>query len=106
MTFGTRVQAARIREGLTQKALAGKLGASQHYISDIERNVKHPSEAMLRRLAAALDETPESLLYPVSPSGTHVPESGAVTMDELEELATAAGKILRVYAAARLRANS
>jgi len=101
MTLGKRVKDARTREKLTQKELAGKLGASQHYVSDIERDIKHPSEAMLRRIAAALDTTPEALLYTAPPDARPEP----LTPKELEELAEAAETILRIHARLQRKTN-
>lgn len=103
MSLGKRVKDARIRAGISQKALGTKLGASQHYVSDIERDVKHPSEAMLRRLAAALDTTPEILAYGPPPREYQEVDARTLTFGELSLLADGAEKILQAYAQARRR---
>jgi transcriptional regulator with XRE-family HTH domain len=52
--------------GISQAALAEKIGISTHYISQIERKNKFPSSDMLERIAAALEfDTPE--LFSVVP---------------------------------------
>ncbi|OGY84227.1 MAG: transcriptional regulator [Candidatus Kerfeldbacteria bacterium RIFCSPHIGHO2_12_FULL_48_17] len=44
----------RIRKGLTQKALAQKIGTKQSAISRLERGTYNPTVAFLRKLAKAL----------------------------------------------------
>lgn len=104
MTLGTRVREARVQSGISQKLLGAKLGASQHYVSDIERDVKHPSEAMLRKLAAALGTTPEELAYGPPPRERQATE--ALTPEELSLLAEGAEKILQACDQARRRLGS
>ena len=45
----------RLEQGLTQAALARKLGTKQSAISRLERGSHNPSLTFLRRLAKALD---------------------------------------------------
>lgn len=63
MTLGDDIKSARPASRPGQRELACKTGADRHYASDLERDAKRPSEAMPRKLAAALDETPEALPY-------------------------------------------
>jgi len=51
---GDRIAAARNARGLTQKALADKLGVPQSQISRIERNPDRTTVRTLRRIARAL----------------------------------------------------
>jgi hypothetical protein len=67
------VRALRIRKGLTQSELAQRGGVVDATISRIERGRLHPSTAVIRRLAAALEVSVESLVDGGSPP----PESTA-----------------------------
>ncbi len=46
---------ARMKKGLTQKALAGRIGTKQSVISRLESGRANPSMAFLQRLAQAFD---------------------------------------------------
>ena len=48
---------ARIRAGLTQTELSKKSGISQADISRLEKGVRNPSLALLKRLADAMNTT-------------------------------------------------
>lgn len=85
-SLGSRVRFARNGTGLSQKDFARKLGAGQHYLSDMERDVKHPSEKMLRKIAEASDVPVEWLAYgDLGLAGTR-PDGPAVTVQELDRL--------------------
>ena len=49
------LRGARKREGLTQKALAERLGVRQAHLSQMENNKRPIGKAMAKRLAAELD---------------------------------------------------
>lgn len=50
-----RLKVLRIQNGITQKQLAGSVGISQPYLSELERGRKdNPSVALLKRLASVL----------------------------------------------------
>ena len=61
MTFGERLWNARRHAGLTQFELAAKIGVSETVIAELEFAGRGPSLENLRRLAIALDITPDSL---------------------------------------------
>lgn len=77
MPFAARLQALRKQVGLSQRDLAGRVNIDFTYLSKIEtKNVKPPSEAVIRSLAHEL--------------------AAKLGMDEVElsdELITMAGKI-------------
>ena len=60
--IGQNLIAARLRQGLTQKALAQRCGIAQPNIAAFERGVRQPSLASLGVLAEALQEPLETLL--------------------------------------------
>lgn len=53
-TLGERILAARIGAGLTQSGLSEVSGIAQGHLSEIERGLKTPSLATLKRLRDAL----------------------------------------------------
>jgi DNA-binding XRE family transcriptional regulator len=66
--------AARARAGLTQEAVAGRMGTTKSAISRLESAGKHaPSVASLKRYAAAVGCTLKIELVPLLPSGEGVP---------------------------------
>ena len=56
------IKAARQREGLSQEALADRCGLHRTYIGAVERGERNITLQTLAKLAAALGETPQSLL--------------------------------------------
>jgi transcriptional regulator with XRE-family HTH domain len=64
--FRRNVKQRRIELGISQSALADRLGVDQGYISDIERGTRNPSLIRLAPLAEALDTTPSALISAVS----------------------------------------
>ncbi len=65
-TFGQKVRELRQAKGLNQRALAAKIGVNFTYVSRIENeNLDfglYPSEALIVRLAEALDADEDELL--------------------------------------------
>lgn len=55
------LKARRAESGLTQAALAEKVGTSGNYIAQIERAEKYPSPGMIDRIAQALEIDPADL---------------------------------------------
>ena len=53
--FGSRLQAIRVKRGLTQKMLARKVNKSTSAISSYESNVQMPPTDVLMSIAAALN---------------------------------------------------
>lgn len=66
MKFGERIRELRKAQGLGQRALADAVGISFTYVSKIENHQldfgDYPSEALIHRLADALDADEEELL--------------------------------------------
>ena len=60
--IGTKIYEMRIRRNLTQEELAEKIGSVPSYISNIERNNKCPSLALLTKIVKTLDTTYDYLL--------------------------------------------
>ncbi len=52
---GLAVRGARLKAGLTQKALAEEIGALPHHISEMEYGKRPISKKMSHKLAAVLD---------------------------------------------------
>ena len=66
MTFGKRVRRIRQEKGWTLRDLAGKVGVGFTYLSRVENERlnygDYPSDALIHRLADALDADEEELL--------------------------------------------
>ena len=66
MVFGERVRELRKAKGLTLRQLAPQVGVGFAYLSRVETGKQtygdYPSEALIRRLAVALDADEEDLL--------------------------------------------
>lgn len=62
--LGENVRRERLRQGLTQDALAAEAGMRRSYLSDLERGVRNPSVHALGRLALALKVEAADLLKP------------------------------------------
>jgi transcriptional regulator with XRE-family HTH domain len=60
--FGERLAAARKAAGLTQTQLAGRLSLSQQMIDYYERRAKNPTADFIRKAAAALNVSVDTLL--------------------------------------------
>jgi transcriptional regulator with XRE-family HTH domain len=63
--FGARLKAERIKQRLTQQALAAKAGTKQDYIAQIERGIRNPTLRTLLNILAALDISADQLIYGV-----------------------------------------
>lgn len=55
--FGVKVRAERLKQGLSQEALAEKAGVHRTYIGMIERAEKNITLINIERIAVALDVT-------------------------------------------------
>lgn len=66
MNFGERVRELRQRKAWTLRDLAGKVGVGSTYLSRVENERlnygDYPSDALIHRLAAALEADEEELL--------------------------------------------
>lgn len=67
MTFGERIRELRNAKGLTLRQLAPQIGVGYTYLSRVETGTMtcgdYPSEALIRRLADALDADEDELLF-------------------------------------------
>lgn len=63
--FATALRELRLRRGLTQAALADRLGSSEQYLSRLEAGKIAPGVDQVAKIAEALGVTPHDLL-PVS----------------------------------------
>ena len=52
---GEKLRALREKAGLSLRALAGRLGLSHVYLSDIEHNRRGISDVLLARIVAAIE---------------------------------------------------
>ena len=62
---GATVRALRDALGIAQGDLAMRIGVHPAYLSNIERGVKQPSPATVRRLADAMGVTVDAITYAV-----------------------------------------
>jgi transcriptional regulator with XRE-family HTH domain len=62
MAFHENLRILRLAKGLTQPTLAEKAGIEQSYLSKLENGRSMPSDEVLKRLADALESTPEELM--------------------------------------------
>lgn len=60
--LGKRIKELRVEAGLTQQALAQKLGVLQHTISSYEHNIKRPSLETLILMADIFNTSTDYLL--------------------------------------------
>lgn len=61
-SFGERIKELRIEKGLSQKALAEKLGCNQSMVSFWENGVNEPTESSIRKAALFFDVPSDYLL--------------------------------------------
>lgn len=62
--FQENLRARRLELGLTQAALAKRIGAQQPYVADLENGERNPTLATLAKLAKALKVPPDFFLSP------------------------------------------
>ena len=77
--LGTLVREARTAKGLTQAALADKVGGiTSSDVGKIERGEKEPAQEILKKMAKVLGVTQKSLLDAASgyKKGCHEPAQG------------------------------
>jgi transcriptional regulator with XRE-family HTH domain len=60
--FATNIRRLRAKKGLSQKALADKVGISVSYVSMLERGQRSPPLETIEKMARALGVPPSSLL--------------------------------------------
>lgn len=62
MSLGARLRELRLRQGLSQRALADVVGVGFPHVSKVEAGREAPSEDLLRKLAVELDADLDELL--------------------------------------------
>lgn len=60
--FGRRVRELRKERGLSQVALAAKVGIDRSYMGFLERGERNPSLDVITKIAESLGVTPDELL--------------------------------------------
>ena len=74
MNIGSAIKSIRKKLGIPQWDLAEKCGLSQTSLSQIENNIKRPSQKTITKLCIVL-EIPESIIYIVAMEDIDIPES-------------------------------
>ena len=90
MTTGERIKQARKKVGMTQAALADKLGISYVGVSQWENDLRNPKYETLKRIASVLQTTPENLMGVVfedAPSALRTDLTSGVCSSEAKEYA-------------------
>lgn len=75
-SFGALLQSARKARGLSQSALAEKLGVNATYISHLEHDRREPSVMLLRLMGRVLDVSPVVLFRPLAERPTKEDDRG------------------------------
>lgn len=74
--LGAHLRVRRVALGLTQDALATRLGISRTALGRLEHNIVEPTTGRLSALATALNTTPEALRDAGAASGADEPVGG------------------------------
>ena len=90
-TFGDRLAAAREQAGLTQAALAGKLGVKAATLSAWENDLKEPRANRLQMLAGMLNVSLSWLMTGMGDGPEGPEQSQPLTADLIELLAEMRG---------------
>ena len=67
--IGASLRGARRRQGLTLRQVADRVGVTESFLSQVERDIASPSIATLRRIAVALGTTIGVILDEAGPHG-------------------------------------
>lgn len=104
--FGSLVREARLRVGLTQEALASRVGCAKSYLSVIEAGHRPPpSDDVVRRLEAALS-LPDGVLRRRADLGRALLAGGEPLREELSRVQEGDSVLRRLRAALRSDAPS
>src|ERR1700757_1913837 len=68
LNLATSIRSLRLRNGLSQRQLAGRMGVPRTYVSKIENEKATPTLSSLERLARALEVSVPDLLHECGPS--------------------------------------
>jgi transcriptional regulator with XRE-family HTH domain len=86
MEIGTTIKILRTKAGLQQKALAGRTGFSQNYLSLVENNKREPSISFIRSVASALNVPIEFFLWNEFQPPNSIPNEEKAIVDEIRKL--------------------
>jgi transcriptional regulator with XRE-family HTH domain len=75
-TFGRRLRALRLTQGLSQVELASRVGRHQTAIGPYERDEYEPPREVVERLALVLETSPEYLYFGRNPQQISLPVVG------------------------------
>lgn len=104
--FGAQVREVRLRAGLTQEALAAKVGCAKSYLSVIEAGLRPPpSDDLVRRLEEAL-LLPDGVLRRKADLGRALLAGGEPLREELSRVQEGESVLRRLRAALRSDAPS
>jgi transcriptional regulator with XRE-family HTH domain len=107
--FGMALSRERIKRGLTQAELAGRMNTTVRVISHFEREVKNPPAETVKKLAGALSISLERLLYPDKKNGNHadMPLDRGLSkrLDLAQKLPPTARQEIKKFIDAMARAN-
>lgn len=101
LSFGANLKAWRKHRGLTQSALASRVGTSLSFIAQLEGGARKFAQDTLTKLAAALEASPGELID-YTPTGAEKIRRAAKIAQLLEE--TESIEAARVIEALRLAA--
>jgi len=102
MTLGTTLREFRKQRGMTLQVLSEQLGVSCSFLSAVERGVKKPSVAMVKRLSEALNISPTYLFSPQT-EGIHgekirfIRKGRSLSIEELSELSGIPGERIQAF---------
>lgn len=68
MSIGSRIREARLRKGISQRALGEAVGATRGTIANYEADVSEPKSDMFGKLATVLDVSTDYLFQDIVPS--------------------------------------
>ncbi len=68
MSIGSRIREARLRKGISQRALGEAVGATRGTIANYEADISEPKSDMFSKLASVLDISTDYLFQDIIPS--------------------------------------
>ncbi|WP_027363675.1 helix-turn-helix domain-containing protein [Desulfotruncus alcoholivorax] len=93
--LGKRIKETRLKLGLTQDGLGKRANLHYSYIGQVERGNKVPSVKTLKRIAAALNISVESLLY--EESGFEIKDEDILVRELINVVKGCTPQELRMY---------
>lgn len=102
MALGTTIRDFRKQRGFTLKVLSDQLGVSCSFLSAVERGVKKPSVAMVKKLSDALNISP-TYLFGIGTEKVYgekisfIRRGRSLTIEELSELSGISPESIQAY---------